>query len=70
MHIHQNTLYVQTQGAYIRRDHETVKVMIERQAKLTVPLHHLEGIVCLGRVSVSPGVISICRDHQLNVSFL
>ena len=70
MRIHQNTLYVQTQGAYIRRDHETVKVMIERQAKLTVPLHHLEGIVCFGRVSVSPGVIGICRDHQLNISFL
>ncbi len=68
--VHQNTLYIQTQGAYVRRDHQTIKVMVERDARLTVPLHHLEGIVCFGRVSVSPGVIAICRDIQLNVSFL
>ena len=70
MRVHQNTLYVQTQGAYIRRDHETLKVMIEREAKLSVPLHHLEGIVCFGRVSISPGVVTVCRDRQFNVSFL
>src|SRR5205085_7904977 len=68
--MHQNTLYVQTQGAYIRRDHETIKVMVEREARLTVPLHHLEGIVCFGRVGVSTGVIGVCRDRQLTVSYL
>jgi CRISPR-associated protein Cas1 len=70
MRMHQNTLYIQTQGAYVRRDHETIKVMVEREARLTVPLHHLEGIVCFGRVSISPGVVAVCRDHQLNISFL
>lgn len=70
MRTHQNTLYVQTQGAVLGRDHETVRVKVEGQVKLAVPLHHLEGIVCFGRVMVSPGLIAVCAERQLNVSFL
>ena len=38
MKTHQNTLYVQTQGAYLAKDHETVQVKVERVVKLTVVL--------------------------------
>ena len=58
MKTHQNTLYVQTQGAYLAKDHETVQVKVERVVKLTVPFHHLEGIVCFGRVGVSPDLLA------------
>jgi CRISPR-associated protein Cas1 len=70
MRTHQNTLYVQTQGAYVGRDHETVSVKVDGQVRLTVPLHHLEGIVCLGRVSVSPGLLAVCADRPLHISYL
>jgi CRISP-associated protein Cas1 len=70
MRTHQNTLYVQTQGAYVGRDHETVRVKVDGQVKLTVPLHHLEGIVCFGRVSVSPGLLAVCADRPLHISYL
>jgi CRISPR-associated protein Cas1 len=70
MRTHQNTLYVQTQGAYVGRDHETVRVKVDGQVRLTVPLHHLEGIVCFGRVSVSPGLLALCGERPLHISYL
>lgn len=58
-----NTLYVMTQGAYVRLDHETLKVEVEGSTQVQVPLHHLAGIICLGNVLVSPGVIHTCADE-------
>lgn len=49
-----NTLYVQTQGAYVRLDHETLKLEVERELKLQAPLHHIGGMVLFGNVLVSP----------------
>jgi CRISPR-associated protein Cas1 len=68
MAIHANTLYVQTQGAYLSKRHETVQVKVDGAVKLTVPLHHLEGIVCFGRVSLSPGMMQICAERQLSIA--
>jgi CRISPR-associated protein Cas1 len=69
MNTHANTLFVQTQGAYLSQDGETVRVKIERQVKLTVPLHHLEGIVCFGRVTVSPSLIAKCAERGLSLAY-
>jgi CRISP-associated protein Cas1 len=49
-----NTLYVQTQGAYVRLDHETLKLEVERELKLQAPLHHIGGMVLFGNVLLSP----------------
>ncbi|MBW3597552.1 MAG: type I-C CRISPR-associated endonuclease Cas1c [Planctomycetes bacterium] len=70
MHRHANTLYITTQGAYLRRDHATLQVKIENKVRLTVPLHHLEGVVCFGRVTVSHGVYEAVKEQGLAVSFL
>jgi CRISP-associated protein Cas1 len=70
MRVHGNTLYVQTPGAYLRKDGETVKVEIEREARLTVPLHHLEGIVCFGRVSISPPLMGECAERDIGISWM
>jgi len=69
MNTHANTLFVQTQGAYLSQDGETVRVKIERQVKLTVPLHHLEGIVCCGRVTVSPSLIAKCAERGVSLAY-
>jgi len=63
-------LYVQTQGARLGKDHETVQVKVEGDVKLSVPLHHLEGIVCFGNVWVSPSLMSVCDSHGLSISFM
>lgn len=70
MTTHANTLFVQTQGAYLSQQGETVRVKIEGQVKLTVPVHHLEGIVCFGRVTVSPALIAMCSERQVSLAFL
>lgn len=67
---HQNTLYVTTQGAYLAAEGETVVVRVEQEARLQVPLHMLEGIVCFGRVSCSPPLMGLCAERGVGISFL
>ena len=69
MATHANTLYVQTPGAYLGKSGETVRVKVEGQVKLTVPLHHLEGIVCFGRVNLSTALMAEAADRDLTISF-
>lgn len=52
-----NTLYVQTQGAYLRLDHETLRLEVERKVVGQVPLQHIGGMVIFGNVMVSPFLI-------------
>jgi CRISP-associated protein Cas1 len=64
-----NTLYVQTQGAYLQLDHETLKVKMEEETR-QVPLHHLGGIVAFGNVSVSPFLIHRCAADGRSIVWL
>ena len=48
-----NTLYVTTPQSYVHLDNDTVRVDVERETRLRVPLHHLGAIVCFGHVSVT-----------------
>ena len=54
MHTIQNTLYVMTPHAYAHLENATLRINVEREKKLQVPLHHLGGLVCFGNVMVSP----------------
>lgn len=65
-----NTLYVTTQGAYVAKDHENAQVRIDHEVRLSVPLHHLAGIACFGRVSVSPELMGECGERGIAISFL
>ncbi|HEY9769587.1 MAG TPA: type I-C CRISPR-associated endonuclease Cas1c [Coleofasciculaceae cyanobacterium] len=65
-----NTLYVQTQGSYLRLDHETLKLEIEKQLKFQIPLHHLGGIVAFGNVLLSPFLIHKCAEDGRSLIWL
>src|SRR5574344_2186041 len=65
-----NTLYVTTQGAYLRQEGETVVASVERQDVLRLPIHTLAGIVCFGQVSCSPPLLGLCGERGVHVSFL
>lgn len=67
---HLNTLFVTTQGAYLRKEGEAVVVRVERETKLRVPLHHLGGICCFGRVSCSPQLMGKCAEAGIAISYL
>lgn len=48
-----NTLYVNTQDSYLRLDNDTLRVQVGDETRLRVPLHHLQAVVCFGRVGLS-----------------
>ena len=65
-----NTLYVMTQGSYLARNGETLLVRVEKETRLRVPLHTLDGVVCFGRVAASPALLHACAERDVTVSFL
>jgi CRISPR-associated protein Cas1 len=65
-----NTLYVTTADTALLKEGETVVVRVAREQRLRVPLHHLESIVCLGPVYVSPDLMYLCLDHGVGIAFL
>lgn len=65
-----NTLYVTTEGAWLARDGEAVAVRIEQETRLRIPIHTLDGIVCIGRVNASPPLMGLCGERQVTLSFL
>jgi CRISPR-associated protein Cas1 len=65
-----NTLYVTIPHAYLSKEGETVHVSVEHESRLRVPIHTLEGVVCIGLVSMSPQLMGFCAEQNVAVSFL
>jgi len=65
-----NTLYVSSQGSYLRREGETVVIEREMQQVLQLPIHTIGGIVCFGNVLCSPFLLGFCAERDVSVSFL
>lgn len=65
-----NTLYVSSQGAYLRVEGETVVVEREQKKVLQLPLHTIGGVVCFGNVLCSPFLLGSCAERDIGVSFL
>jgi len=70
MHTIQNTLYVMTPQAYAHLDNATLRIDVEREKKLQVPLHHLSGLVCFGNVMVSPALMHRLADEGKSLVLL
>ncbi len=70
MHTLQNVLYVMTQHAYAHLENATVRIDVEREKKLQVPLHHLSGLVCFGNVLVSPALMHRLADEGKSLVLL
>jgi CRISPR-associated protein Cas1 len=67
---HLNTLFVSTQGAYLAKEGQAVVVRVEKETRLRVPLHTLDGIVCFGQVSCSPYLLGLCGENGVAVTFM
>lgn len=65
-----NTLYVTTDGAWLRKDGENVVMEVESEVRARLPVHMLEGLVCYGRVMASPALLGHCAQQGITVSFL
>ncbi len=67
---HLNTLFVSTQGAYVRRERENLLVRVDGEIRLRVPVHLLAGLVCFGRVHLSSAALVLCGERGIPVSLL
>jgi CRISPR-associated protein Cas1 len=67
---HLNTLFVFTQGAFLKKENETVVVRIERKDKLRLPLINIGSIVCFGRVLCSPQLLGACAQKGIAITFM
>lgn len=64
-----NTLYVTTPEAYLRLEGETVCVMIDKEKRLQVPLHHLNSFVLFDTM-MSPALMGRCAADGRSVIWL
>lgn len=65
-----NTLYVTTEGSWLRKDGENIVMEVEKEVRVRLPVHMLESLVCIGRVAVSPQLLGFCSEHGISICYL
>jgi CRISPR-associated protein Cas1 len=65
-----NTLYVTLSDAYLRLDNDTLRVEVESETRLRVPLHHLSSVVCLGNIGFSTPLAHRLADEGIALVLL
>ena len=65
-----NTLYVTTPEAYLSKDGMNVVITVKQQEAFRIPIINIEGIVTFGYMGASPGVMKLCADNGVSLTFL
>ncbi|SDI53943.1 CRISP-associated protein Cas1 [Sinosporangium album] len=65
-----NTLYVQTQGASLHLDHDSLKLVAPDVPKRTLPLRRLNAIVLYGHVAISAELLARCAQDGRSVVWM
>lgn len=65
-----NTLYVTTEGAWLKKDGANVVMEVDGAERGRLPAHMLESLVCIGRVSVSTPLLGYCVASGISVCYL
>lgn len=65
-----NTLYVTMPDSYLACDGENVLIKLKDEIKFRVPVHNLEGIVAFGYAGASPGLMHLCCERGVGLTFL
>lgn len=65
-----NTLYVTTPEAYLSKDGMNVVVSVKQQEVFRIPAINIESIVSFGYMGASPGLMKLCTDNGISLSFL
>ena len=65
-----NTLYITTPEAYLSKDGQNVVVSVKQQEALRIPAINIEGIVTFGYMGASPGLMKLCSDSGISLTFL
>jgi CRISPR-associated protein Cas1 len=65
-----NTLYVTTPESRLRLDNGTLRVEVNEETRLRVPLHHLQAVVCFGHVGLSAPLMHRLADDGIALVLL
>lgn len=65
-----NTLYITTPEAYLSKDGMNVVVSVNQQEVFRIPAINIEGIVTFGYMGASPGLMKLCSDNGISLTFL
>ena len=64
------TVYITQEDAFIAKVDERLNVKFEKQTILDVPLIKIDGLVVIGRASISPAAITELINHKIPLTFL
>ena len=65
-----NTLYVTTPESYLSKDGLNVVISVKQNEIFRIPILNIEGIVTFGYMGASPGVMKLCTDNGVSLTFL
>lgn len=64
-----NTLYITRQESYLHKERETIVIKQGHEKLGQFPALSLGGILCFGRVSVSPFLMGYCAENGIGIAF-
>lgn len=65
-----NTLYVTTPESYLSKDGENIVVSVKQQEVFRISVLNVESIVTFGYIGASPGLMKLCTDRGIGLTFL
>ena len=67
---HLNTLYINSQDAFIRKEGMTFVVEVDNKKALQAPVHTIENIVCFGFKPVTPALMAFCAENDIGICYM
>lgn len=65
-----NILYITTPESYLKKDGLNVVVSVKEEEVFRIPIVNIEGIVTFGYMGASPGLMKLCVDNNVSLTFL
>lgn len=65
-----NTLYVTNENYYLASQGENILIKNDGKTIRRFPIHILEGIVCFNYTGASPGIIRLCNENNISITYL
>lgn len=65
-----NTVFIQTRGAVVRKNHLNIEVLLEKKTVLTVPIHQIQSIVVWSGVYITPSCMNLCMINDVAINYL
>ncbi|MDX1489191.1 MAG: type I-C CRISPR-associated endonuclease Cas1c [Acidiferrobacterales bacterium] len=65
-----NSLYITTEGAWLKKEGANIVMQVEGKERARLPIHMLESLICFGRVLVSPPLMGFCAEQGVTITHL